>query len=495
MSAPMELAVVGAGPAGMGAAAQAAELGVDVTLLDEQPAPGGQIYRGVDRVLGERPETARVLGEDYRRGASLTAALRRSGARHLADTAVWDLSVRDPDSGALLPAGEGLTLGLLRAGRAEVRRARVVVVASGAMERPVPVPGWTMPGVMSAGGVQTLLKASGLVPGVPTAVVGSGPLVYLVAWQLARAGVSLAAVWVTVPWARRLEAAPAMLAAVGEYGQIAKGLRWRRELRAMGVPLREGVRDVRVVGSERAEGVVGQVGNTEQRVAAGLVVVHEGVIPSIALPRAAGCALHHDALRAAWAPRTDRFGATSVDGVLVAGDAGGVAGALAAEAAGRLAGLEAARRLGRIDAGTRDRLALAPRRALERALRVRPFLDRLFRPRAEVLAPVDEAVVACRCEGVTVATLRRLARAGCAGPNQAKAFSRCGMGPCQGRMCESTVAGVLAAGLRRDVESVGGYRVRAPVKPLTVGELAGLAGLDTPPEIVGGVPIGARRRA
>jgi len=158
---------------------------------------------------------------------------------------------------------------------------------------------------------------------------------------------------------------------------------------------------------------------------------------------------------------------------LVAGDAGGIGGARAAEHGGRIAGWEALRHLGRIDAAGRDQTAAADHAGLAAHLAVRPMLDQMFAPREEILRPANEVVV-CRCEEITAGDIRGVAARGCQGPNQAKAFLRAGMGPCQGRMCGPVVSELIASELDQPVADVGYYRIRPPLKPVTVGELAAL---------------------
>ena len=484
--AEVELAIVGAGPVGMAAAVEAARRGVRVVVYDEQSAPGGQIYRNVERVAAERAETARALGEDYLAGKALVEAFRACGAEHVGGASVWEI---DSDRAS----GGGLTLGVSRDGNAELIRADAVVVATGAMERPTPVPGWTVPGVMSAGASQTLLKASGLVPEVPVLVAGSGPLVYLAAWQLVRAGVDLVAVWGTAPRSRAIAALPSLpRALLTGASQLARGLRWLRALRRAGVAVEDGVRDLRIEGVDRVEAVSALVRGRRRRCAVGLVLLHEGVVPSTSLAMAAGCEHGWDERQRCWAPRTDPRGESSVEGLYVAGDAAGIGGAQAAATRGRIAALGAACRLGRIEARVRDAQLSALRARLERQLGIRPFLDRLYPPSGDVVRPVDEDVVVCRCEAVTRGELLEVVDMGCTGPNQAKAFTRCGMGPCQGAMCGLTVSELFATRRGVSVAEIGHYRARAPVKPLTVAELAGVAGLADPPAAGGGLPTKPR---
>ena len=181
-----DLVVVGGGPAGLAAAATAAGHGLDTVLMDEQPSPGGQIYRNVEANADAAPETAGILGGDYSAGLRLVEAFRESSARFEPLTSVWQV---EPDG----------TVGTLHDGRAALVRARRVIVAAGAMERPMPIPGWTLPGVMTAGAAQTLLKGAGLVPDGPAVLAGNGPLLYLVAWQLVSAGVEVRAILDTTP--------------------------------------------------------------------------------------------------------------------------------------------------------------------------------------------------------------------------------------------------------------------------------------------------------
>ena len=282
MSETVGLAIIGAGPAGMSAAIAAREHGADVLVLDEQAAPGGQIYRNVETVTAERPETARVLGGDYAAGAVLVRAFRGCGAEYLPGTSVWEVSTVARREDARAP----LELGVLRNGVAEIVRAHCVIVASGAQERAVPVPGATLPGVMGAGGAQSLLKGAGLVPDVPVIIAGSGPLVYLVAWQLVRAGAPVRAVLLTTPVGWMGRAAGTLPEALAMPGALFKGVGWRRALAARGVKVMH-VRDLAIEGRERAESVRFRHRGRERSMRASLVLLHEGVIPNAHLTLAA----------------------------------------------------------------------------------------------------------------------------------------------------------------------------------------------------------------
>ncbi len=451
-SEKIDFAVIGAGPAGMAAATLAAELGLGTLLIDEQDAPGGQIYRGIERA----DETA-PLGADYLSGRPLATALRASSATYLPATTVWHI---DPDG----------TLSLLSAGVGRTIRARRILLATGAIERPVPVPGWTLPGVMTAGAAQIMLKTADLAPAGRTIVAGQGPLIWLVAAQLVRAGAPPVLILETTPHANYHAAARLLPGALWPARRaLRKGIELIREVRRSGIPIVRGVTDLRAVGRDGLQRVTWQGGE----VAADLLLLHEGVIPNTQISLALQLAHRWDVAQLCWRPTVDDWGATNLQTIAIAGDGGGIAGAEAAAASGRLAALDAASFLDKIDPAERDRRARPIRRALRRELAIRPFLDALYRPSPPVLVPQDD-IIACRCEEVTVGQIRRAARLGAQGPNQAKAFTRCGMGPCQGRICGSIVSAVMADTLGKPIAEIGAYRPRAPYKPITLGALAGL---------------------
>ncbi|HTP95350.1 MAG TPA: NAD(P)/FAD-dependent oxidoreductase [Burkholderiales bacterium] len=455
----IDLAIVGAGPAGMAAAIAAREIGVDVAVLDEQAEPGGQIYRGVERAAA-RPGALEILGADYAAGAALVGAFRASGARYLPRASVWRI---DAERRVYFTAPGG----------GDAFAAKHVLIATGAIERPMPFPGWTLPGVMTCGAAQIVLKSAALVPAGRVYLAGGGPLVLLLAAQLTRAGVPVAAILNTLPVANlwpALARLPAFLRAPGYFG---KGLGMLAELRRAGVRIVRGVSELRAHGSDRLQAVEYRTGAGAQRESADLLLVHQGVVPNANLALATRCEHRWDDAQRCFRPVCDDWGDSSIDGITIAGDGAGIAGAQAAESAGRLAALAIGCKLGRIDARERDRRAVQVRAGLARHLRARGFLDALYRPPQRAVAPADD-VLACRCEEVTAGEIRRLAQGGCPGPNQMKAFVRAGMGPCQGRLCGLTVTEIIAAARRVPQQEVGYYRIRSPVRPLTLGELAGM---------------------
>lgn len=457
-----DLAIIGAGPAGMAAAIAAAGAGLDVVLLDEQPAPGGQIWRNVEALAGSA--LADILGDAYKQGLRVVEEFRRAPVIYLPGSQVWHCEEHEG----------GFRLFHTREGAAHSLTARRVLLATGAQERPAPFAGWTLPGVMTVGAAQVLLKSSAQIPEGELWVAGSGPLVLLYLVQLLEAGGRVAGVIDTAPKVPLGRTAGLVLRAMPQIGKVMKGLGWRRYLKRKGVRMIAGGHVIRAEGEGRLQSLTYRdAGGGEHTVPADMLLLHQGVLPSIHVPLALNCAMDwHEAGRY-FLPRLDEWGASSVPGLFIAGDGAGIAGAEAAVARGTIAGIAVARDAGRFDAATATSRATAARTALAGEMALRPLVDTLYAPHPSVLAPSDDTII-CRCEEITAGQIRALARLGDPDPNQMKAFTRCGMGPCQGRQCGYTVSNILAEAQGRSVAEVGFYRIRPPLKPVTLAELADL---------------------
>lgn len=452
-----DVAIVGAGPAGMAAATRLRALGASVLVADEGAGPGGQIWRGVE--ANATGPLAAALGADYRRGAAAVAAFRASGADYRPATQVWQIE-------------EGWRLFLTAGGRASHVEARAVLLATGAQERPAPFPGWTLPGVMTVGAAQILLKSGGLVPEVPVWIAGAGPLPLLYAQQIMALGGRIAGLLETAP-RPGLGLVRHLPGALGGVAELRKGLGWLRALRRSGCRLVRGVSALSAEGEGRLQRIRWQAGGRSGTAEAGVLLVHEGLVPQVHASLALGCAHDWRADQGGLAPRLDDWGHSTRAGLFVAGDAGGIGGWAAAALGGEIAALGLARHLGLgVDTGA-ERRRLAAERA--RALALRPLLDALYPPPAGAIA--DETIV-CRCEELTAGAIRAAARAGAPDPNAVKAATRAGMGPCQGRQCGYTVRALIAEVHGLDAAEVDFFHIRPPLKPVTLGELADLAGQE-----------------
>ncbi len=455
-----DLVIIGAGPAGMAAAATAAEQKLRVAILDEQTSPGGQIYRAIKHPA---PADESILGPDYYYGRSLLAGLEQAPVDYVPGAMVWSID-------------EHLTVAFSCMGRSRKLQAKRILLATGAMERPVAFPGWTIPGVMTCGSAQILLKTSGLTPALPLVLAGSGPLLLLIAVQLHRAGVPISAILDTTPAGRYASALKYLPGALKNIPLLTKGVGLLYSLKKAGIRYVKQVADLKAM-----EGSDGHLASVSFRHAKGeeslpctTLLVHQGVVPNTQLSRAAELQHQWDDLQLCWRPERDRWGETSRPGIFIAGDGGGIAGAKAAQWQGQLSALKIAAQLNGTPAAAVEQAAAQIEKSLQQQLAIRPFLDHLYQPATAFLLPPDETIV-CRCEEVTAGEIRNIAALGCSGPNQTKSFCRAGMGPCQGRLCGLTVANIIADVHQLAPEEVGYYRIRTPIKPLTIGELADLA--------------------
>ncbi len=454
----MDLLVVGAGPAGMSAAITARRHELSVMLVDDQATPGGQIWRSIESE-GSRGQ---ILGSAYTEGRPVAAEFHKSGVIYRPGAQLWKIE-------------PGFRAFISHAQQAESIEAKAIVLATGAQERPVPFPGWTVPGVLTVGAGQILLKSAGQVPTGRIWIAGCGPLPLLYAVQLLRAGVEIAGYLDTTPtgqWRRAVRYLPRALRASGD---LLKGLGWISALRNSDTRIIKNVHAIEAIGTDRISSIrymdkSGQLTSAD----ADLLLVHEGVVPNIHVAASADCKLHWNEAQDCFAPVVDDWGESSVEGLFIAGDSAGIAGAECARLQGELAAHRIAEKLR--DTGEREAFWIANplRRKLRRHLATRPFLDALYKPRPEVFVPADDTIV-CRCEEITAKTIREVAAVGQLGPNQLKSATRAGMGPCQGRQCGYTVTRILSAVEGRPPSEVGFYNVRPPLKPITLGELASLS--------------------
>ena len=450
-----QLVVIGAGPAGMAAAQAAASRGIEVAVVDEQSQPGGQIYRNVD---SSPLASIDWLGEDYRFGKTQVQAFRHAPIDYFPETSVWYLD-------------SSRELGLLHQGEHRRLSADAIVIAGGAQERPVPIPGWQLPGVMTAGGGQILLKSAALVPRQPPVLAGSGPLLLLLASQYLRAGIEIRAIVDTTPRQNRWRALRHLPRALGAADYLFKGLKMILAIRRARVPWYSGAVGLEARGEVRLASLRFDSGGRSHEIDTELLLLHQGVMPALQMADAAGCESDWHEQQQCWQPRLDDWGASSQAGIYIVGDGAGIGGARAAGLGGRITGLQVAFEAGRIDQATRDRLARPLINARQRHLAIRPFLDTYYRVDTSVLASEPAALV-CRCEEISVAQIEAAADLGASGPNQVKAFTRCGMGPCQGRFCGASVEQILARRRAVGVGEIGRFSARPPLKPITLGQLA-----------------------
>ncbi|MET7983077.1 MULTISPECIES: NAD(P)/FAD-dependent oxidoreductase [unclassified Streptomyces] len=465
---PHRLAVIGAGPAGLAASLAAAARGIRVTLVDSAPAAGGQFYRRPASGLGaRRPGALHHRWRTWQRlERGLAAHLEAGTITHLTDHHVWLVERTGEPTGARPGFTVHALLGPLQERSVEVR-ADAVLLATGGYEKVLPFPGWTLPGVVTAGGAQAMLKGGLVVPGRRVVVAGSGPLLLPVATGLAAAGTEVAALVESLDPRRLLRGAAALTA---DPGKIAEGASYAARLLRHRLPFIPRHTVVEAHGEARLEAVtVAALGpdgrvrpGTGRRIPCDTLAVGHGMVPHTDLAEALGCRV--DAAKV----DVDDEQRTDVPGVWAAGETTGIGGAALALAEGHLAGRSVAARLR--GTGPDPRSAARAARVRARARSFAAALDAVYSPPARWTEQVTDDTVVCRCEEVTAGRVREAVTGlGAGDVRTVKLLTRAGMGWCQGRMCEPAVAGLA------DCEQTPARRLLA--RPVPLGVLAG-AGSD-----------------
>jgi NADPH-dependent 2,4-dienoyl-CoA reductase/sulfur reductase-like enzyme len=466
---PHEVVVVGGGPAGLAAAASAAAAGCEVLLLDGAVQLGGQYYRALPAAMAARDPGR--LHHAFGPGAALIEQVRRSPRVQVrSGTSVF----------AAVPAGEpggAVELHVQSAeGGTAVVGARTVVLATGAHDRSLPFPGWDLPGVLTAGGAQALLKGQYTLPGRRVVVGGTGPFLLPVAAGLAEAGAHVLGVYEAASPRAWLRHPAALVAGAGKLGEAAH---YARVLVRHGVRVHFRSTVTAAHGTDQVEGVtVSEVDaawqvrpGTDRRLECDAVCVGWGFTPNVELAVALGLRTREEQ-DGSLAVVADEYGRTSVSAVLAAGEVAGVAGSVVARTEGRLAGLAAAARAGRLDE-VALRVRAKPLLATRRRQRLfgRGLLD-VYPVRPGWTSWCQDDTVLCRCEEVTVGQVRRAtADLGATDLRSLKLLTRVGMGPCQGRVCGTAAAQVVAQCAGRPVDPTP-FAKRPFAVPVTLGDLA-----------------------
>jgi thioredoxin reductase len=454
-----DLLIIGAGPAGLAAAVAAA--GLSVIIIDERSKPGGQYFKQPGKGFAITPS---ALDAQFSEGAAFIADVAASPAQLMAGRSAWSAR-RDGQHIVVETSGPE--------GPARITAARLII-ATGATEKPWPMPGWTLPGVMTTGAAQTLLRSGAVSPGSRVLVAGNGPLNIQLANELLNAGVAVAAVVEQAPRPGLARAASALAMARHGAGLAVQGVRQLARLRGAGVPLLFGHVVCRAEGAERVERAVvaatrpdGSMG-PERGFEVDALCIGAGFQPQAELARALGC-------RLAWtdgamAVVRDDDGRTSLGNVFVAGDGGGLGGARAALAQGTLAGLAVVADVkGGLTAAQRTQ-SQAQQRALATARGFQAGLWQLFAPAHPAPVVHTPDTLLCRCEGVRFGDVDALLAAGTHDPGSIKRATRLGMGRCQGRYCGPLLAAQLAGD--RPAGEGDLFAPRPPFKPMTIAELA-----------------------
>lgn len=457
------LVIVGGGPAGLSAAIAAARFGTQVLLIDENRLAGGQIYRQLPPTF--RVEPASKLGSDDIDGRVLLKQAEDL-SQHITiwtDALVWSVF-------------ESKQLAVQRNDKLILIDADAIVVATGAYERPFPVNGWTLPGVMTVGGAQTLLKSQRVLPGSRVLLAGTGPLQLVVAEQMLNAGMEIVAVIESVS---KLINPSTIFDLAHQPGLILQGLKYLMRLRTAGVPLMkssiltgiEGTESVERVYVERIDSRLNRIPETRRVFEVDTVCIGYGLVPNTWLTQMFGCRHAYDPLTAALTPHYDHNMQTDQPGIFVAGDGAGVAGVLVARCEGTIAGLSAGASIGSISAADAERNAGPYRKKLSALRKFRHAMDRSYKIDSRLYSSISDDTIICRCEGVTAGDIRDSIRRGTVNPNDIKKRTRSGMGYCQGTSCIPAISMILMNEFGVLPDALSRMTPRPPARPIPLSLL------------------------
>lgn len=449
-----DIVIIGAGPAGMSAAIAATRCGLSVTVLDRQSAVGGQIYRNIEH---SSSELQNFLGKHYTHGLSIAEEFHSCPAKLITNATVWSI-----ENGTVNASCNGAAMSFC---------STHIIIASGAVERPVAVSGWTLPNVMGAGAADLLLKDSGLTLDAPVIVYGNGPLLLQSVVHLQQLDIPIAGILLTASYRNFISSLPCMPQALMRPTYLFEGMHMFLKTLSSKAPVFFNVRDLSLSHEDKQLMASFSRGRKSHSLSGQTVLLHEGVIPDTRLTRLTGCLHDWNSLQRYWYPRTTCWGETTQQGVYTIGDGAAVYGAEAAALQGTLAGLECARSLKKITKKERDKKASATFRKLKKVTSTKPLIDTCFAPIPSKLVPTDETIV-CRCEEITAGEIRKTIAQGFLTPDGIKSQLRTGMGQCQGRMCEQAILEIIAQECALEPESIPTYHIQPPIFPVSLGEIA-----------------------
>ena len=432
----LKIAIVGCGPAGMNAAIEAVRRGCSVTVIDEGARAGGQIFR--QSTVG------------FETGVGLPAELQRKTTLLSSFSTIVDRIdyLKNHTAYALF---EGPELHVSSDETSQILKPDVVVLAAGVCERGIPFPGWTLPGVVYAGGAQALLKMQGVKIGQRVVIAGAGPLPIVVAAQLVKAGVGVVKVALLHPWWSMLFKPYALWA-----GRtiVQEGWQYLNVLRQHNVEVLSRYVPLRAIGQDHIEsiqliahdGTGKAVPGTEQRIECDALGINYGFTVNSELAAMAGVSMQYHTQRGGWVPVVDRYCRSSLPGILVAGDGAGLRGAWVAQAEGRIAGAMAACYYDERKKNHLERELFACFRERQRHESFQQAVQESLHLPSGVWSWADDDTIVCRCESVNKKRIDRAIAEGHTSMNGIKRNTRVGMGWCGGRMCMQNVAAYIGSG-------------------------------------------------
>ena len=458
----VDLVVLGAGPAGVAAANVASKEGAEVVIIDENSSAGGQIYRAPPNEF--QPQNS-FKSDEFREGEKQRNILKNSNVKALFKHRVWSVS-------------SDLVVSTVGPNGLSSWHARSLIIANGALERIIPFPGWTTPGVIGLAASTILLKSQYVLPGQSTVVAGCGPLLIAVANGIIKSGGKVSAIIDLNSKSDWIKAFPRLLS---RPDQLFKGMSWFANIMKAGIKLYGGhavtntkqVDNVLRISIAPINSAGSILDSKNQKIVEGdCLAIGHGLFPSTEITRLLKAKHIYDPLKGGWVPLIDDDFRSSIPGVYIAGDATGISGAFSAVQKGRIAGMAAVRDLNVMSSQKYKAKIKSELIILKKNENFGKAAVRLMKFRPELIQTITSETIVCRCEDVFRSEIDEAIESGARDLNQLKAWTRCGMGPCQGRTCSEAIEAILASKVGSR-ELAGQWTGRTPLRPVPIEQIIG----------------------
>ena len=458
----VDLVVLGAGPAGVAAANVASKEGAEVVIIDENSSAGGQIYRAPPNEF--QPQNS-FKSDEFREGEKQRNILENSDLTALFKHRVWSVS-------------SDLVVSTVGPNGLSSWHARSLIIANGALERIIPFPGWTIPGVIGLAASTILLKSQYVLPGQSTVVAGCGPLLIAVANGIIKSGGKVSAIIDLNSKSDWIKAFPRLFS---RPDQLFKGMSWFANIMKAGIKLYGGhavtntkqVDNVLRISIAPINSAGSILDSKNQKIVEGdCLAIGHGLFPSTEITRLLKAKHIYDPLKGGWVPLIDDDFRSSIPGVYLAGDATGISGAFSAVQKGRIAGMAAVRDLNVMSSQKYKAKIKSELIILKKNENFGKAAVRLMKFRPELIQTITSETIVCRCEDVFRSEIDEAIESGARDLNQLKAWTRCGMGPCQGRTCSEAIEAILASKVGSR-ELAGQWTGRTPLRPVPIEQIIG----------------------
>ena len=458
----VDLVVLGAGPAGVAAANVASKEGAEVVIIDENSSAGGQIYRAPPNEF--QPQNS-FKSDEFREGEKQRNILENSNLTALFKHRVWSVS-------------SDLVVSTVGPNGLSSWHTRSLIIANGALERIIPFPGWTIPGVIGLAASTILLKSQYVLPGQSTVVAGCGPLLIAVANGIIKSGGKVSAIIDLNSKSDWIKAFPRLLS---RPDQLFKGMSWFANIMKAGIKLYGGhavtntkqVDNVLRISIAPINSAGSILDSKNQKIVEGdCLAIGHGLFPSTEITRLLKAKHIYDPYKGGWVPLIDDDFRSSIPGVYIAGDATGISGAFSAVQKGRIAGMAAVRDLNVMSSQKYKAKIKSELIILKKNENFGKAAVRLMKFRPELIQTITSETIVCRCEDVFRSEIDEAIESGARDMNQLKAWTRCGMGPCQGRTCSEAIEAILASKVGSR-ELAGQWTGRTPLRPVPIEQIIG----------------------